>query len=123
MDDLLVVQLFRRSGGRRRQSGGWLARWWRGLSRRWRWGRRKTSKDYAIWMASPSWRAQRARVLMRDNWRCCDCLTAKATEVHHLWYARPLSAHPDYGLTSLCERCHRRRHAHRATAPTSRRLW
>lgn len=125
-NDLLVAQLFR-SPFRRRRRGqpGFLARWWRGFTRRLRWGTRRTSKDYARFIASPAWRAQRARVLRRDGYRCRDCFTARAREAHHEVYFRPLAKTPDAHIVSLCPDCHHGRHhpASGGRGPTSRRFW
>jgi 5-methylcytosine-specific restriction endonuclease McrA len=129
MDDLLVVRLLRwRPSGRPRRRGrpGFLARWWRGVVRslRWRGARSgRATSEYAAFMADPIWKAQRRRVLLRDHHSCVDCHAARATEVHHNFYASPISATPDEGLASLCARCHIRRHRSRKGGPTSKRLW
>lgn len=109
---------------RRRQRGlsRLLSRWWRDLSRWWRWGTRRTTSEYRLFMASPAWAEQRRRVLQRDGYRCRWCGRA-GREAHHLYYAVPLVATPDEGITTLCEPCHLRAHQNKAQAPTSRRLW
>jgi 5-methylcytosine-specific restriction protein A len=114
----------RRRSGRPSRVSGW-SRFWRAVARGWRWGFRRQTSEYARFMLSREWAVQRARALRRDGWRCRDCATARAQEVHHQWYGVPLAATPDEALVSLCEPCHRRRHRPRGggTGPTSRRLW
>jgi 5-methylcytosine-specific restriction endonuclease McrA len=107
---------------RRRRNRGLLSRAWRSFTRWLRWGTRRTSSDYARFMASPAWASQRARVLRRDGSRCRAC-GGRGREVHHNWYAVPLAATPDAALTTLCEPCHRRVHADKRRSPTSRRMW
>lgn len=126
--DLLVVQLFRFRWrpARRRGRLGWLARWWRDVTRWLRWGTRRTTGEYTRFMQSPAWRAQRRRVLRRDAYRCRAC-GGRGQEVHHHWYAGPAAggivATPDDALTTLCPACHLRIHRNKQSAPTSRRLW
>lgn len=120
MSDLWIVHATRHP---LRGLSRWFARTRRNVGRWLRWGTRRTSKDHQRFMQSPEWRAQRLRILRRDGYRCVDCRTARAREVHHNWYASPIAATPDTALTSLCEPCHRMRHRNRRTAPTSRRLW
>ena len=120
MSDLWIVHATRHPV---RGLSRWFARTRRNVTRWLRWGTRRTSGDYARFIASPAWRAQRARVLRRDGCRCRDCFTARATEAHHSYYLNPLAATPDEAIRSLCEPCHLRAHRHRRTAPTSRRLW
>jgi hypothetical protein len=130
--DLLVVQLFRgggngsgegRSDGRRRR-GGWLARWWRGVVRgfRWRGVRGAQTSEYRSFMASDAWSAQRYRVLRRDGYRCRWC-SGRGNEAHHTYYAVPIAATPDEAITTLCSSCHIRAHRNKKQAPTSRRMW
>jgi hypothetical protein len=129
-DDLLVVQLFRgggngegRSNGRRRR-GGWLARWWRGVVRgfRWRGVRGAQTSEYRSFMASDAWSAQRYRVLRRDGYRCRWC-SGRGREVHHTVYPPPgapvaaFVAIPDSTLVTLCEPCHRAAHRTTKRAP------
>lgn len=130
-DDLLVVQLFRGSGGTgrprrtRATREGWLARWWRGVVRgiRWRGVRGgKTTPDYQRFMRSPAWAAQRRRVLQRDGYRCRWC-GGRGREAHHTVYYTPVAATPDERIIALCEPCHIRAHADKQHSPTSRRMW
>jgi hypothetical protein len=59
------------------------------------------------------------RILRRDRRRCRDC-GGRATDVHHLWYGRPLGSEPDGALVALCAWCHRQRHAGGWRAGTAR---
>ena len=75
---------------------------------------RTRRQEYAAFIRSAAWATQRARVIARDEGRCCDverdlhshwarCPTRDRLTVHHLRYASPLSATPDSDLVTLCE--------------------
>ena len=75
---------------------------------------RTRRQQYAAFIRSAAWATQRARVIARDGWRCCDavrdlhgllayCPSKRNLTVHHLRYASPLSATPDSDLVTLCE--------------------
>jgi hypothetical protein len=64
------------------------------------------SSEYLAFMQSPAWRAQRGRVLRRDAHRCQQCGGRRGLEAHHLWYASPVADTPDWGIKTLCGRCH-----------------
>lgn len=100
----------------------WCSRTWRNVARWLRWGTRRQTSEYRAFMASPDWRAQRARVLRRDGDRCRAC-GRPGREAHHTYYAVPIVATPDEAIQSLCESCHRLAHRDRHRAPTSRRRW
>ena len=69
--------------------------------------RRDYYRDY---LKSDAWRRKRYVVLKRDNWTCQEC-GAKATEVHHLKYAKyQIGKEPIHWLVSLCSPCHRAKH-------------
>jgi len=71
------------------------ARWW---------------DSYHGYMASQEWADLRTKVLERDKYLCQGCLTAKATEVHHVTYQN-FGAELAFQLLSLCRPCHERYHA------------
>ena len=68
-------------------------------------------KDYYIeYLKSEAWQRKRYVVLKRDNWTCKYC-GAKATEVHHLKYAKyQIGKEPIKWLVSVCRPCHRKQH-------------
>ena len=73
--------------------------------------RRISRRDYyRDYLKSDAWRRKRYVVLKRDNWTCQEC-GAKATEVHHLKYAKyQIGKEPIKWLVSLCKRCHEKEH-------------
>jgi 5-methylcytosine-specific restriction endonuclease McrA len=64
---------------------------------------------YEEYLSTPEWKDMRIRVLARDRQLCQGCLSATATEVHHLSYEH-VTAEFAFELTSLCEPCHERMH-------------
>ena len=78
--------------------------WFRGRSRI---SRREYYKEY---LKSDEWKRKRYVVLKRDNWTCKYC-GAKATQVHHLKYAKyQIGKEPIKWLVSVCASCHRKQH-------------
>lgn len=70
------------------------AQWWR---------------DYDAYLQSPEWAERRRRVLRRAGGICEGCLTNRATQVHHLTYAR-VRAEMLFDLVAICGDCHERIH-------------
>lgn len=65
---------------------------------------------YREYLKSDAWQRKRYVVLKRDNWKCKYC-GAKATEVHHLKYAKyQIGKEPIDWLVSICSPCHRKQH-------------
>jgi hypothetical protein len=60
---------------------------------------------YNIYLNSTRWKVKRKKILRRDNYLCQSCLKEKATQVHHLTYARA-GNEPLFDLTSVCQSCH-----------------
>lgn len=60
---------------------------------------------YEKYLKSPEWKAKRKLVLERDKYKCLSCLSAEATEVHHITY-RHLGNEPLFELVSICRRYH-----------------
>lgn len=60
---------------------------------------------YDAYLLSPEWRERRAKVLARDDYRCGGCGAARATQVHHLTYAR-VGREMLFDLVAVCDRCH-----------------
>ena len=79
--------------------------------------RRQTARrqKYEAYLQTDVWRAKRARVLARDRGVCQGCFELPATQVHHLTYER-LGDEPLFDLISVCDECHERIHADKATA-------
>ena len=74
--------------------------------------KRKRRRKYynEVYLKSDAWRRKRYVVLRRDNWKCQYC-GAKATEVHHLKYAKyNIGKEPIKWLVSICAPCHRKQH-------------
>jgi 5-methylcytosine-specific restriction endonuclease McrA len=67
---------------------------------------------YDRYLASPQWAAKRSAVLVRDRGLCCGCGTRRATQVHHLTYAR-VWREMLFDLVSVCDSCHAIVHANR----------
>ena len=62
---------------------------------------------YREYLKSDAWKRKRYVVLKRDNWTCRYC-GAKATQVHHLKYAKyQIGKEPIKWLVSICAPCHR----------------
>ena len=65
---------------------------------------------YRKYLRTEAWQRKRYVVFKRDNWTCQEC-GAKATEVHHLKYAKyQIGKEPIDWLVSLCSPCHRKKH-------------
>lgn len=65
---------------------------------------------YREYLKSDAWKRKRYVVFKRDNWKCQYC-GAKATEVHHLKYAKyQIGKEPIDWLVSICSPCHRKQH-------------
>lgn len=62
-----------------------------------------------VYLNSPEWKRKRYLVMKRDNWTFQKC-QSKATEVHHLKYARNISKEPLDWLIAICNNCHRNIH-------------
>jgi len=74
--------------------------------------KRKRRRDYYRdeYLKSDAWKRKRYVVLRRDNWRCVYC-GARATQVHHLKYAkRNIGKEPIEWLVSVCKPCHDSQH-------------
>ena len=61
--------------------------------------------DYDQYLLSAAWEQRRARVLGRDNLVCQACLSARATQVHHLAYQH-LGNEPLFDSVAVCKPCH-----------------
>ena len=79
--------------------------------------RRQTARQqkYEAYPQTDVWRAKSARVLARDRGVCQGCFELSATQVHHLTYER-LGDEPLFDLISVCDECHERIYADKATA-------
>ena len=77
----------------------------------WRYLKRIARRDYyREYLKSDAWKRKRYVVLKRDKWICQKC-GAKATQVHHLKYAKyQIGKEPIKWLVSLCKPCHQRQH-------------
>ncbi|MDR2685755.1 MAG: hypothetical protein LBB23_03230 [Rickettsiales bacterium] len=73
--------------------------------------KRKWRRDYYRndYLKSDAWQRKRYLVFKRDNWRCVYC-GARATQVHHLKYARNIGREPIDWLVSVCHNCHSMHH-------------
>jgi len=65
-------------------------------------------EEYRRYLRSPQWKARCAAVLKRDK-GCCRFCGGRATQVHHLTYARIFNESL-YDLVAICENCHRALH-------------
>lgn len=65
--------------------------------------------EYRAYLDSSKWRELRYRVLERDGHKCQSCLSAPATEIHHLTYRYYNAGHDSaLFLRSVCRSCHER---------------
>ena len=72
--------------------------------------RTRRTERYREYLKTDAWQRKRYVVFKRDNWTCQEC-GAKATEVHHLKYAKyQIGKEPIDWLVSLCSACHRKKH-------------
>lgn len=79
-------------------------------------GRKKPQSDkerwqseYRAYLDSAEWRELRYRVLERDGHKCQSCLSAPATQVHHMTYRYYNAGHDSaLFLRSVCRSCHER---------------
>jgi len=85
-----------------------LSLYWGGKARE---KRRTDRRDYyREYLKSDEWKRKRYVVLKRDNWTCQYC-GAKATQVHHLKYAKyQIGKEPIKWLVSVCRPCHKDQH-------------
>jgi 5-methylcytosine-specific restriction endonuclease McrA len=63
---------------------------------------------YQEYLASDRWKSLRGLVLRRDGYICQACLSAPASEVHHLVYN--LGHEAAFELVAVCAGCHDRLH-------------
>ena len=66
--------------------------------------------NYIDYLATDEWKKKRDERLKIGNGICQACLTAPATEVHHMNYYRIGSENPLTDLVSVCHPCHRKIH-------------
>ena len=65
--------------------------------------------QYRAYLESNQWRELRYRVLERDGHKCQSCLSAPATEIHHMTYRYYNEGHDSaLFLRSVCRPCHGR---------------
>jgi hypothetical protein len=64
---------------------------------------------YSTYLESPAWREKRRLVLARANGTCEGCAAARATQIHHLTYARA-GNELLFDLVAVCQPCHQRAH-------------
>ena len=85
-----------------------LSIWWGVRARE---KRRIDRRDYyREYLKSDEWKRKRYVVLKRDNWTCQYC-GKKATQVHHLKYAKyQIGKEPIKWLVSVCRPCHKDQH-------------
>jgi 5-methylcytosine-specific restriction endonuclease McrA len=74
--------------------------------------KRERRRDYYrnVYLKSDAWQRKRYVVFKRDNWRCVYC-GVRATQVHHLKYARNIGREPIEWLVSVCNECHNSKHS------------
>lgn len=61
--------------------------------------------EYEAYLASPDWSGKRAYILRKADFTCQCCEHFKATEVHHISYAR-IGREADSDLMAVCSFCH-----------------
>lgn len=74
--------------------------------------------NYAKKLLDPRWQRRKTEILQRDDFTCQDCSGRDETlHVHHKYYTwgKQPWEYPDSALITLCETCHKRRHAKNPT--------
>ena len=66
--------------------------------------------DYRLYLTTETWQKKRDERLKIDNHVCQACLSAKASEVHHMNYFNIGSENVLTDLVSVCHPCHRKIH-------------
>ena len=66
-------------------------------------------ETYNKYLSSDVWKRRREKVILRAGGVCEGCLTAPASEVHHLTY-RNIYREFAFELVALCRSCHARAH-------------
>ena len=82
------------------------------LFKYWLFNKRRIARcdRYREYLKTDAWQRKRYVVLKRDNWTCQSC-GAKATQVHHMKYAKyNIGKEPIDWLVSLCKTCHEKQH-------------
>ena len=70
----------------------------------------KRKLQYREYLISDAWKRKRYVVLKRDNNKCRIC-GDKATQVHHLKYAKyNIGKEPIDWMISICKPCHEKQH-------------
>jgi hypothetical protein len=67
------------------------------------------TQKYHDYLLTPKWQAKRIAVLKRDGFICRGCLTAEATQAHHLTYDHVFDELL-FELIAVCVPCHERAH-------------
>lgn len=73
-----------------------------------------TKEEYQARFRDPRWQMMRLEIMKRDDAKCIACEDAGTTlNVHHSYYVtgRAPWEYPAWSLSTLCERCHKSRHA------------
>ena len=68
--------------------------------------RRVAYRTYGEYLRHPKFRAIRAAVMKRANYRCERCLMNRATEVHHLQYPPWGTFDMPANIMAVCHGCH-----------------
>lgn len=89
---MLNYDTYMRPEARNERSNRASAEWW---------------SNYDAYRQTPKWRAKREAVMRRDNNLCQACLSARASDVHHLTYDH-LFDEPLFDLIAVCRPCHDR---------------
>jgi hypothetical protein len=77
---------------------------------------KKHKEYYHAYLKSDLWKNKRETILQRDKYTCQGCLIKKASEVHHLDYAR-VGKELAIDLISLCRECHKKIHSENLYKP------
>jgi len=72
------------------------------------WSEGQYRRAWSLYLASPEWRIRHGECLGRHAW-CQRCHRYRASQAHHVTYARRFHERPD-DLLALCHECHRRTH-------------
>jgi 5-methylcytosine-specific restriction endonuclease McrA len=79
-------------------------------------------RDYKKHLASNEWKGIRQRLFAERGKKCERCASTDEIEVHHKTYERLGKEEPD-DLLILCEACHEKEHAQKASARYLEKKW
>jgi 5-methylcytosine-specific restriction endonuclease McrA len=78
--------------------------------------------QYQTYLNSIKWKSKRLKVLQRAKFRCEQCKSRQATQVHHKTYKRIFNE-PLSDLLAVCAPCHRKIHGIKDRPRKRQKIW